>query len=118
MTYNFRAPLLSLLLAASSALCASAQHTHGKMSRDVTQASEGAQAVRVIIQYNVPPTAEHSGRIANAGGTVHKVFSFVPGIVATVPAGAISSLADDHDVKYVSVDRAVGGWMAQVSVLL
>ena len=86
------------------------------MSRDVTQASEGAQTVRVIIQYNVPPTAEHAGRIANAGGTVHKVFSFVPGIVATVPASAISSLADDPDVKYVSVDRTVGSKTAWYDV--
>src|ERR1700735_1727621 len=99
MKKNFRAPLISLLLAASSVLCASAQHSHGKMSRDVARASEGAQSVRVIIQYNVPPTAEHAGRIANAGGTVHKVFSLVPGIAATVPASAISSLADDPDVK-------------------
>jgi serine protease AprX len=116
MKYNFRAPLLSLLLAASSALCASAQHPHGKMSRDVTQASEGAQTVRVIIQYNVPPTAEHAGRIANAGGSVHKVFSFVHGIAATVPASAISSLADDPDVKYVTVDRTVGSKTAWYDV--
>jgi serine protease AprX len=116
MKKNFRAPLISLLLAASSVLCASAQHSHGKMSRDVTQASEGAQTVRVIIQYNVPPTAAHAGRIANAGGTVHKVFSVVPGIVATVPAGSVSSLADDPDVKYVSVDRAVGSKTAWYDV--
>ena len=40
----------------------------------------------------------------------------MPGIVATVPASAISSLADDPYVKYVSVDRTVGSKTAWYDV--
>ena len=67
----------------------------------------GQRNVPVIIQYKVPPNVDHVSRIMNAGGQVSKVFSRMRGIAATVPGSAVSSIATDPDVAYVSVDRAV-----------
>jgi serine protease AprX len=98
--------LIAVLLISSSVLGAFGQNARPTMSRDLPPLL-GQSNVPVIIQYKVRPNADHVGRIMNAGGTVRKIFSTVQGIAATVPGSAVSSLAADPDVAYVSVDRPV-----------
>jgi serine protease AprX len=63
--------------------------------------------VDVIIQYKVPPTSKHSDKVAKKGGKVKSVLGAAQAVVYSVAASELDSLADDPDVKYVSLDRAV-----------
>ena len=98
--------LIAVLLIVSSALRALGQNPSPTMSSDLAPLL-GQPSVPIIIQYKVPPNSDHVGRVVNAGGKVSKIFSTVRGIAATVPGSAVSSLATDPDVTYVSVDRTV-----------
>jgi serine protease AprX len=105
MRYSQRI-LIAVLLMSSSVLGAFGQQARPTMSSDLP-ALMGHSTVPVIIQYKVRPNSDHVSRIMNAGGAVSKVFSNVQGIAATVPGSAVSSLAADPDVAYISVDRPV-----------
>jgi serine protease AprX len=106
MRYQQQRILIAVLLISSSVLGAFAQNARPTMSRDLPPLL-GHSTIPVIIQYKVRPNPDHVARIMNAGGTVSKIFSTVQGIAATVPGGAVSSLAADPDVAYISVDRPV-----------
>ena len=113
MKYKQRT-LIAVLLIGSSMLGAFGQSAGPTMSSDIASLS-GQQNVPVIIQYAVPPTSDHVNQIVNAGGAVSRIFSHVRGISATVPGSALTSLAADPDVTYMSVDRPVAARTAWYS---
>src|SRR5215472_908042 len=89
---------LSVLLISLGSLVAQP----GKVSTDLATASG---QVDVIVQFNRPLTADLHQKVAGHGGKLKRELGLVRSGVYTLPSSAISSLASDPDVAYVSPDR-------------
>src|SRR5215472_17046556 len=74
----------------------------GKASKDLDKASG---QVDVIVQFNRPVSPDLHQKVVSHGGKLKNELGLVRGGVYTVPASAISDLASDPDVAYVSPDR-------------
>lgn len=114
MKFSCGAPLVGLLLMACCGGQSFAQQGHGKMSRDAVQAAAN-DTVPVIVQYAVRPGSGHVQRISDLGGKATRVFATIPAIAARVPGSAISLLAQEPSVKYITIDRPVGSKAAWYS---
>jgi hypothetical protein len=66
------------------------------------RASDG---VEVIVQYKATPTEAHHQKVAALGGKLNHRMDFIKGAHYTVPVSALSSLASDPDVAYVTPNR-------------
>jgi len=73
------------------------------------QGQGGQQNVRVIVQYNHALKKETLARLQNKGGQLAGKLDLVQGAAFTVPVNALTSLENDPEVAYVSVDHPVKG---------
>src|SRR5215469_16261717 len=64
-----------------------------------------SQQVRVIVQYKQTPSQGALSRAQNLGGRPSHHLHMIKGVALTVPAGSLSSLANDPEVEFVSVDH-------------
>jgi len=78
-----------------------------KLAKDL-QAIDPATQVDVIVQFAHPLDQRHHARVAKRGGLLKTELSIIAGASYTVPVSALSDLADDPDVIYISPDRTLG----------
>jgi serine protease AprX len=69
------------------------------------------KTVDVIVQFRVAPGAAHLHKIAAKGGRLKRLFRNVHATALSIPSHAVSQLAGDPDVLYISSDRRVSGKM-------
>ena len=94
-------PVLVLVMFAASFCLADSS----KLAKEL-RSQNGTNRVDVIVQYRVSPTAAHFGRVTAAGGSLNRdLRGAIHGAAFSVPASALSHLADDPDVLYVAPDR-------------
>jgi len=77
-----------------------------KISKDLRQQSP-AQSVNVIVQYRVPPSKKHFAKVVARGGTLQQNLPLINAAAFTVKGSALSALAKDSTVAYISLDRTV-----------
>jgi serine protease AprX len=106
-----RLSLAVLLLVAEAAFTQEWNRT-GKFAHDlapvVERANQGAAAhetVRLIVQYNQVPKAEHEARVQNLGAHLNHRLGVVKGLAVTIPVSALPALENDPDVVSVGVDH-------------
>ncbi len=85
-----------------------------KLSPDL-QRKSGLRSVDVIIQYRSTPTRAHFDRVVTKGGSLHHELRSINAGAFRVPASMLAELAQDPEVKYVSLDRPVGASLALAS---
>ena len=101
----------ALVLSSSLAFAHSA-----KISKDL-QGKNSDNRIDVIVQYNQAPTAKHHQDVLSRGGEFKQDLGLVKASSYKVPAWALSQLADDPDVVYISPDRPLhssgntGNWL-------
>src|SRR5258708_20524651 len=92
-------------------LTASWSAAQPKMSRDLHSEHTNSR-VNVIIQYAVPPTAVHFGRVAAKGGLLKRdLRGAINGAAFNVPAAPLANLSKDPDVTYISSDRPIHAYV-------
>ena len=75
-----------------------------KLAADLQSVSTGD--VEVIVQFKVPPTADHFNKIQNLGGKLkHDLRGSLKGAAFHVPASALHALEQMDDVSHVSLDH-------------
>jgi subtilisin family serine protease len=89
-----------------------ASHKLAPELRSLASTREGQERVRVIVQQNTPqalalPLGLDSS-LRQLGGVVTRRFAKLGALSASLPPAALNSLAERADVRYVSVDSAVG----------
>jgi serine protease AprX len=96
-------PLVFCALTSGSAY--SSDHFQ-KISQDLQTLDPGS-SVDVIVQFNQVPTEEHFDRVRARGGNLKSRLDIVNGALFTIPSSALSDLAEDPAVVYISPDRQV-----------
>ena len=79
---------------------------HSKISPDL-EGQDPEAPVQVIIQYQQPPQSRQIDAVVRKGGRHRGMLNVVNGAVYSVKAKALADLANDPEVKYISVDRAL-----------
>lgn len=79
-----------------------------KIARDLQNADPNS-TVDVIIQFKHFPTETDHQKVRAKGGVLKTQLDVVKGGVYSVPTEALTTLADDPDVAYISPDRQVKG---------
>jgi len=77
----------------------------GGLFRAASRLESGAGPVEVIISLSDQPAGRDL--IARCGGTITKDLELIGGVVATVPASAVSTIENDKSVRYVSLNSRV-----------
>jgi serine protease AprX len=95
--------LCTVILSASLAFAGSR-----KMAKDL-EGKNASDQVDVIVQFTQAPTARHHQKVLNRGGKLRQELGLVKSGAYTVPASALTDLAADPDVAYISPDRPVQG---------
>ncbi len=104
--------LTAFFLAAGLALAADSRaeskdlKPDSKASKELKNADPNA-TVDVIVQYKVAPTGAHFDRAHSMGGADKHRYANLHNAAFTMSAAAASALANDPDVKFVSLDRKV-----------
>jgi len=96
--------LCTVILSASLAFAGSP-----KMSKDLE--GNAFDQVDVIVQFKQAPTARHHQKVLSRGGTLRHELGLVKSGAYTMPASALTDLAADPDVAYISPDRPVQGML-------
>jgi serine protease AprX len=86
-----------------------------KISSDLSKITKATGAVQVIVQWN-PDAAETAQKITALGGKVIAEFNAVHSGVYVLPPSAVDRLANDEDLKFISVDRQVSKKAASVGI--
>ena len=97
--------LCAVILSASLAFAGSP-----KMSKDL-EGNNASDQVDVIVQFKQAPTARHHQKVLSRGGTLKHELGLVKSGAYTMPASALTDLAADPDVAYISPDRPVQGML-------
>jgi len=92
--------ILVLLLLAAASTAALAQNS--KLSPDLQQST--ASNVQVVVQYNNPPSVLDLGLLSSLGSILEQI-PLINAVIADLPLSGALSLANQSDVKYVSLDR-------------
>jgi serine protease AprX len=80
-----------------------------KLSPELQHAKAG-KLVDVIVQFTSDPTEHHIGKVTSKGASLRQKLSVVHGAAFTsVPSEALSQLARDSEVAYITLDRPVHG---------
>jgi len=95
--------LCTVILSASLAFAGSP-----KMSKDL-EGSNASDQVDVIVQYTQAPTALDNQHMRNRRGKLRRELGLLNGGAYSVPASALTDLAADPDVAYISPDRPLYG---------
>jgi serine protease AprX len=75
-------------------------------------------ALDVIIQYKQTPTGAHHQRVIDRGGAVKFRLNSIKAGAYRVPASALSELANDPDVAFITPDREVHGLLDQADATI
>ncbi|HEU5451335.1 MAG TPA: S8 family peptidase [Terriglobales bacterium] len=110
-----RQRLVAFAIAACMALAlavpAAAKDNHSpKLSPDLRamlSTSDPSTLVDVIVQYKVKPQAKNIGKALAQGGRNKAHFNIIQAESYTLPLSELGDLANDSDVKYVSLDHKV-----------
>src|SRR6202012_3052041 len=92
----------ALLLEASFAFAGQT----AKISSDL-QVNNSSGQVNVIVQYQQAPATVQLQEELNLGGTLNQVLGLVKAVAYRLPVSAITQLAADPNVIYISPDRAL-----------
>jgi serine protease AprX len=79
----------------------------GKISSDL-QGLNSTSQVNVIVQYQQAPATLQLQQVLNLGGTLNLVLGLVKAVAYRIPVSAITQLAADPNVIYISPDRSLG----------
>jgi len=79
---------------------------HEKVSKDLKNV-DPSSTVDVIVQWNSGAKQEQDDKVSNWGGRTKHKFSSVKAGKYSLPAYAVSTLANDPDVAFISPDRPV-----------
>lgn len=97
-------------VAALGVCCAWGQQTGpgatSKVSKEAKNADPNSN-VDVIVQYQVQPTDVHFDRAHALGGIDKRTFTRIPHAAYTIPASSLQALANDPDVKSISLDHKI-----------
>ncbi|MGB0053009.1 MAG: S8 family peptidase [Terracidiphilus sp.] len=122
MLRSLRSVALVIGLLISFTAVSQAQSTSSKISPDLAAQPANAN-VQVIIQYYNPPSSAEvgsgggtgssgggllGGLLGLLGGVVTLLLGTINAVVAIVPYQNLNAIAADPNVKYISLDRAVG----------
>jgi serine protease AprX len=102
------ATIVTTILIAIGFFSTAATARAGKLSKDL-EGLGGNSSIDVIVQFNGPCSLADVDKVLSHGGKLKTKFKKLCGGVFTVPAQALSSVAGDSGVKYVSPDRRVTG---------
>jgi serine protease AprX len=82
---------------------------HSHIAPDLANIAPNS-VVDVIVQFASPPSAQEARAIGEAGGMANKAdLSLIQAAFYSIPARAVSALAKDPNVVYISPDRTVSG---------
>ncbi len=95
--------ILGLVMSASLAFAA-----NSKMSHDMDNL-DPASTVEVIVQFTQQPTAVQHKKVTDRGGSYKATLSLVKAGHYSIPVSALSDLANDPDVVYISPNRPLRG---------
>lgn len=99
---EMKTTLLMLLFS----LMAQASGRSAKLAQDLSSADPSAN-IPVIIQYVQRPDDTDDQKALNLGGQLKHQFRHLKSAAYTVPATSLKALANDPNVRYVSVDRPI-----------
>ncbi|MBB6142626.1 serine protease AprX [Silvibacterium bohemicum] len=97
--------VLGLLATCSGPVFAQTSSANSKISPDA--AASSSTNLPIIVQYRNPPSSLETSLISLLGGLVTSVLQTIHALVATVPQSALSQIAADPNVVYISLDRPV-----------
>ena len=97
--------LIGMLLLASQVIVAGPGDSP-KMSGALSDlaAGNGSAMVDVIVMFHNPPGPTERNMVAGQGAAVKREFTVIPGMAVRMSANALSSMADDPAVSYVTLD--------------
>jgi len=83
----------------------------GKLAPDLAKVLRGSssRSMRVIVQYNQAPGANHFAKAQSVGAKLNSNLSLVNAGAFTMSPAAIRALAMDGDVAFISPDRKLKG---------
>ncbi len=81
-----------------------------KISHDI-ESLDPASTANVIVQFAEVPTAVQHKKVTDRGGVYRATLSIVKAGSYAVPVSALSDLAGDPDVVYISPDRPLRGML-------
>ncbi len=96
------------LIAVVFTLVAVASASNQKLAPEL-QNRTNRDSVDVIVQFHSRLTARHHQMVASHGGHLKHELGLVKAAAYSVPAAALTSLAKDPDVAYISPDRPLKG---------
>jgi serine protease AprX len=102
--------LLCFGLMLMSSINASAKKLSKQLSPDLCRMvlhNDPARTVDVIVQYTKKVQKRHLDKAAKHNAKVKQQFNTINGVQMSVPLNQVSDLADDNDVKYVTLNRKV-----------
>ncbi len=94
------------LLSSLAALGTLAYAQNAKLSSDL-QAVDATSQVKVIVQYNHPPTAADHQRTLGAHGVMGSHLGVVSGGSDLLPASDLANVANDGSVTHISLDHPI-----------
>src|SRR5437870_7213052 len=81
---------------------------HPKISKDLENAP-ASPAAKVIVQFQRAPGQSQMDTVKQHGGVMGQDLGLVNGLTYTISSAALTALANNPDVKYISPDRPVHG---------
>ena len=84
---------------------------NGKLAPDLARVLQGSssRSMRVIVQYNQAPSANHFAKAQSVGAKLNSNLSLVNAGAFTMSPAAIRALAMDDNVAFISPDRKLKG---------
>src|SRR5258708_35662347 len=65
--------------------------------------------VNVVVQYNSAPSLLDISKLLSLGGVIKIQYTLIPGVAVQLPSTAVTLLAPDTSVSYISLDRPLKG---------
>jgi serine protease AprX len=105
--------ILTLVLALAGTAVA---QTSSKLSPDLQVATSSSSSgnLQVVVQYYTPPTQSDLNLLGLVGSLLNQL-PLVNAIVEILPISGILNLASQPNVKYISLDRSVGGSLSNAA---
>jgi serine protease AprX len=81
----------------------------GQLLTLATQGTASNKTVKVIVHYKQQPKASTFARLQSVGGKLHTKLALINSAAFSLPANALTALASDPEVAYVSLDHPLKG---------
>lgn len=101
-----------LLLGVSFSVPMLVAQTQARLEKAISAellSADAASTVDVIVQYRFKPNNKHHEKLQSRGGILRAEFGAINSRAYSVPASALTDLANDPEVLYVSPNRPVQG---------